>query len=151
MIGDEIFAPSFDNNVLRFTVQSGLPTLIGVVYQEDVSNDAPLLFNLGRSSLTLSEMPDGLLQVYGNSTGAAILALGVNDKLTSASIATYKAKLETFLSSVSGAFGSCVFADFIFNAPASDPYKNSNARGRCKIQVPVSGFWCDVAFCGVIK
>lgn len=121
----EIGAASYGTHTIRITNAGGNVKVCGAIYQEYVNdNSAPIVFNLGRSSISLCDIPDGLLEQY-TKTGSAILALGVNDQLTGKDVTEYRRKLDVFLSAMSSVLGSVVLCDFMFSLQKSDPYKTA--------------------------
>ncbi|KIF80769.1 SGNH/GDSL hydrolase family protein [Noviherbaspirillum autotrophicum] len=121
-----IAVPAWGSHTIRLTnTENKNVALCGMVYLEESAVKSPVLFNLGRSSLTLSDMDNNLLDMYARSTGMSILALGVNDNLLAKPIVTFKAKLKRYLSGVKAINGECVICDFIFNEPSSNAYKSA--------------------------
>lgn len=112
------------NHIIRLTNTENKPaTLCGMVYVDDYANISPIVFNCGRSSISLCDIPDNILDIYARESGKSILALGVNDDLLIKPIATFKAKVQRYLEGVTSVSGSCIVADFIFSKPSSNAYK----------------------------
>lgn len=122
----EIAVPAWGSHTLRLTNNENKSVaLCGMIYLESAATKSPVLFNLGRSSLTLSDMDNTLLDMYARGTGMSILALGVNDDLLGKPIDTYTSKLNRYLTGVKAVNGACVVCDFIFSKPASNAYKSA--------------------------
>ncbi|MGE6809534.1 phage tail protein [Pseudoalteromonas nigrifaciens] len=100
--------------------------LCGLVYYEDfvLKKESPTVFNVGRSSLTLTEIPDEMLLSYAQS-GMVILSLGVNDDLLETSINVFKDKLELLFDKIAFYHGSVVVNDFIFSKGSENTYKKA--------------------------
>lgn len=112
-------------HTVRLTTTSAAPVrLCGVVYCESFSNkiNSPTVFNVGRSSIALSNVPDSLLEAYCNG-GTIILSMGVNDDLLGLPIETFRSKLEVVLSKIESLDGSAIVNDFIFNKNTTNVYK----------------------------
>lgn len=112
-------------HTVRLTTASAAPVrLCGVVYCESFSTkiNSPTVFNVGRSSIALSNVPDSLLEAYCNG-GTIILSMGVNDDLLGLPIETFRSKLEVVLSKIDSLNGSAIVTDFIFNKPTTNVYK----------------------------
>ncbi len=112
-------------HTVRLTTTSAASVrLCGVVYCENFSTkiSSPTIFNLGRSSITLSEIPDNLLSAYCNG-GTIMLSIGVNDDLLSKPIAVFRAKLELVLNKIKTLNGSAIVTDFIFSKGSTNQYK----------------------------
>jgi len=121
-----ITAANYGLHTIRLVnTQAKTATLCGAVYLEDSANIAPLVFNCGRSSISLSDIPNNILDIYAGSTGLSVLALGVNDQLNSKPLATFKSKIEYFLSRVTTVEGKCILLDFMFSLPESNAYKTA--------------------------
>lgn len=122
----QIVVPAYGVHTIRLTNTLNKPaTVSGMVYVTDYSNISPVVFNMGRSSLALSDIPDDLLLLYARQSGKSVLALGVNDDILAKPIATFRSKLQTYFDGVVGVSGACVVADFIFSKPASNVYKTA--------------------------
>lgn len=112
------------NHVIRLTnTENKSATLCGMIYVDDYLAKSPVVFNVGRSSIALSDIPNDILDIYAKQSGKSVLALGVNDDLLAKPIATFKAKVQRYLEGVVSVTGSCIVADFIFSKPSSNAYK----------------------------
>ncbi len=112
------------NHIIRLTnTENKTATLCGMVYVDNAADVSPVVFNMGRSSIAMSDIPDNILDIYAKQSGKSILALGVNDDLLTKPIATFKAKVRRYLNGVVSVSGTCVVLDFIFSKPASNAYK----------------------------
>jgi hypothetical protein len=112
------------NHIIRLTNTENKPaTLCGMIYVDDYLEVSPVVFNCGRSSIALSDIPDNIIDIYARESGKSILPLGVNDDLLSKPIATFKAKVQRYLEGVVSVDGTCVVCDFIFSKPTSNLYK----------------------------
>ena len=112
-------------HTVRLTTTSSAPVrLCGVVYCESFSSkiNSPTVFNVGRSSLALSNVPDELLEAYCNS-GTILLSMGVNDDLGSLPIEVFRSKVELVLNKVNSLNGNAIVNDFIFNKSTTNNYK----------------------------
>jgi hypothetical protein len=112
------------DHVIRLTNTENKPaTICGMIYVDDYLDVSPVVFNCGRSSIAMSDIPDNILDIYARESGKSILALGVNDDLLSKPIATFKAKVQRYLEGVVSVDGACIVNDFIFSKPPSNAYK----------------------------
>ena len=112
----------YGKHTIKFTATSGGAVRLLGMTASDGAYKIPSVFNVGRSSLRATQMPDDILQAYAGS-GCTILALGVNDNLAGASIVDYEAKIRVVLDRVIAINGECIILDFIFSEPTSNAYK----------------------------
>lgn len=122
-----IHAADWGQHVVRLTNTENKPAkLCGMVYLEHGvgSPFGPTVFNLGRSSIALSDIPDTVLLGYASSA-TMILSLGVNDDIYAKPIATFRAKLTLLLAQVQALNGCVVVCDFLFSKPSSNVYKTA--------------------------
>jgi hypothetical protein len=121
-----IIGARYGTNVIRLTnTQAKNATLCGAVYVDDFSDVSPVVFNVGRSSIAFSDVPDDIIDVYTRSSGLAILSMGVNDQLLARPLATFNAKIEKFLGGMRSVLGKCVVNDFMFSLPEANAYKKA--------------------------
>ena len=114
----------YGNHTIKLINKGGTAQLCGIIYVENSEEFSPVFYNLGRSSLTLSELPDDLLEFY-TSYGTVIFSLGVNDQLLNKDIDTFGRKLHTIFSKIKESSGNCIINDFMFSLPNNKPYKKS--------------------------
>ena len=114
----------YGSHTIKLINKGGTAQLCGIIYVENSEEFSPVFYNLGRSSLTLSELPDDLLEFYA-SYGTVIFSLGVNDQLLSKDIETFGRKLHTIFSKIKESSGNCIINDFMFSLPNDNPYKKS--------------------------
>lgn len=112
-------------HTIRLTKVDNKPVdLCGMMYYENAAVISPVVHNVGRSSIQAVEIPDVLLDKYA-AGATVILALGVNDQLLGADIATYKQKISHTCQKVKDLKGSLILCDFMFSLPSTDPYKTA--------------------------
>ena len=118
-----IVVGSYGLHTIKLIKLDNKPTdLIGMIYGVNLSIVSPMVHNVGRSSITLTEIPDNMIDVYSKS-GMAILALGVNDQLLNKDINTFKAKLKRFCDNAVAADGSLIICDFMFSLANDNIYE----------------------------
>ena len=133
---------SWGDHTVRLEAASAAPVrLIGMAYYEDVATTltSPTVFNVGRSSIALSDIADDVLQAYASS-GTIVLSLGVNDDLLSKPIATFEAKLDTIFTAINAIDGGVIATDFIFSKPATNDYKYALKSKCSQYNVPLFDF-----------
>lgn len=122
-ISTEISVKEWGTHTIRLTNKDGgTAKLLGMIYGEDLTSFTPTVYNVGRSSIALSDIPDDLLEHYG-SYGTVIFSLGVNDQLISKDINIFKEKLDIIFSTIKVSSGSCIINDFMFSLPQDNEYK----------------------------
>ncbi|HHE1214567.1 TPA: SGNH/GDSL hydrolase family protein [Vibrio parahaemolyticus] len=123
-----VVADTYKRHSVVITKVDSSPTkLIGCVFFEDYTSTgtAPTVWNCGRSSIALAEIPDNILDAYAQS-GTVIFALGVNDSLLNTDLSLFSQKLSYFVQRCKLYGSSPLFLDFIFNESKDDnPYKHA--------------------------
>lgn len=97
-------------------------SLQGMIYGENLRKNNPLAYNVGRSSIALSDISNDVLDIY-TSFNNVILALGVNDNLLKKDITVFKSKVDYICNSIKNKKGNLLIVDFIFNENEENIYK----------------------------
>ncbi len=138
-----IVAELWGDHIIRLVNrESKSVVLLGMSYFEDfnLTRNEPTVFNLGRSSLTLTEIPEIILDAYAQS-GTMILSLGVNDSLLKKPLVEFKSKLEYVFDKFKYYKGQIIVADFIFNETyENNPYKKILRESCGDNSVPLIDF-----------
>jgi hypothetical protein len=138
----ELIVSKWGDHVVRLAANSASTIrLIGMAYYEDVATSLykPTVFNVGRSSIALSDIADDVLQAYASS-GTIVLSLGVNDDILTKPVATFKAKLDTLFTAISAVDGGVIANDFIFSKPPTNVYKLALKEKCNEYNVPYFDF-----------
>lgn len=116
--------------------------LCGVVYLDNAGNceGVPTVFNVGRSSIALTDIPNTLLDVYSTTGAPLIFALGMNDYLLSRSVTDFETKLDRVVSNVTNASSTCVICDYIVGEPDSNAYKTALRNAAIQYEMPYLDF-----------
>ena len=112
----------YGNHTIQLINKGGTAQLCGIIYVEDSTSFSPVFYNVGRSSIALSDISDDILKYYA-SYGTVIFSLGVNDQLLSKDINIFKDKLDLMFSKIRKSSGNCIVNDFMFSLPQDNEYK----------------------------
>jgi hypothetical protein len=115
----------WSGHTIRLEKADNNPTdLCGVMFYNDGSTVAPILHNVGITSIALSDIPNNILDAYCNN-GTVVLALGVNDQNYGRDINTFTTKLDYVANKMRANKGTLIFVDFMFSLPYSNAYKKA--------------------------
>jgi hypothetical protein len=109
-------------------ITAALVNIMGVIYSDGYDDSEPRVMNVGRSSLRGGDLTNNMIDKYSTS-GALIVALGVNDSLGSTSVSAYETNMRRLAQNNKDVNGQMLFLDFIFNESVStNIYKQALRR-----------------------
>lgn len=127
---------TYGAHTVRITnLENKSATLSGIQFANNAASfKTPLLNNVGRSSIAMTQLSDEIIDYYCT-TGSLVLSLGVNDDLLGTDTTVFKAKYYRFLENIKSNGGQIIVQDFIFSKPQSNVYKTILRLGAEKYHV----------------